>query len=70
MIIVILAISGWFFFSSPSEFLFAIILFFMMRVGHPEPLDDSPLDFKRKIIAVLTLLIFALSFMPFPIQIK
>ena len=70
VVIVILAISGWFFFSSPSGFLFAIILFFMMRVGHPEPLDDSPLDFKRKLIAVLTLLIFVLSFMPFPIQIK
>jgi len=50
--------------------LFAIILFFMMRVGHPAPIDDSPLDFKRKIVAALTLLIFILSFTPFPIQIK
>ncbi len=70
VVMIILAVSGWYFFNSPSGFLFAIILFFMMRVGHPEPLDDSPLDFKRKLIAVLTLLIFALSFMPFPIQIK
>ena len=70
VVVVILAISGWFFFNSPSGFLFAIILFFMMRVGHPEPIDDSPLDFKRKVIAILTLLIFILSFTPFPIQIK
>jgi len=70
VVMVILSISGWYFFNSPSGFLFAIILFFMMRVGHPAPLDDSPLDFKRKIIAVLTLLIFILCFMPFPIQIR
>lgn len=70
VVMVILSASGWYFFNSPSGFLFAVILFFMMRVGHPAPLDDSPLDFKRKVIAVLTLLIFALSFIPFPIQIK
>ncbi|CAN5347891.1 hypothetical protein BH10ACI1_BH10ACI1_02430 [soil metagenome] len=70
VIVVALAISGWFLYGSPSGFLFAIILFFMMRVRHPEPLDDAPLDFKRKIIAVLTLLIFILSFTPFPIQIR
>jgi membrane-associated protease RseP (regulator of RpoE activity) len=70
VVMVILSISGWFYFNSPSGFLFAVILFFMMRVGHPAPLDDSPLDFKRKLIAVLTLLIFILSFMPFPIQIR
>ncbi len=70
VVVVILAISGWFFYNSPSGFLFAIILFFMMRVRHPEPLDDSPLDFKRKVIAILTLLIFVLSFTPFPIQIR
>jgi membrane-associated protease RseP (regulator of RpoE activity) len=42
----------------------------MMKVGHPQPLDNSPLDFKRKIIALLVLLIFILSFVPFPIQVK
>ncbi|HEX8638567.1 MAG TPA: site-2 protease family protein [Pyrinomonadaceae bacterium] len=65
-----LSIAGWFLYNSPSGFLFAIILAVMMRVRHPEPLDDAPLDGKRKIIAVLTLLIFALCFSPFPIQIK
>jgi membrane-associated protease RseP (regulator of RpoE activity) len=66
----ILAISGWFLYNSPSGFLFAILLGVMMRVGHPEPYDTTPLDFKRKIIALLTLLIFVLCFAPFPIQVK
>lgn len=65
-----LAISGWFLYNSPSGFLFAIILGVMLRLGHPEPYDLSPLDFKRKIVAVLTLLIFVLCFVPFPIQVK
>ena len=65
-----LAIAGWFYHNSPSGFLFAVLLGVMMRVGHPEPYDTAPLDFKRKVVAVLTLLIFALCFVPFPIQIK
>ena len=66
----VLAISGWFLYNSPSGFLFAILLGVMMRVGHPEPYDDSPLDFKRKIVAFLTFLIFVLCFTPFPIQVR
>lgn len=67
---VTLSILGWFLYNSPSGFLFAIILGVMMRVRHPEPLDDAPLDAKRKVIAVLTFIIFILCFSPFPIQIK
>lgn len=66
----VLAISGWFLYNSPSGFLFAVILGVMLRLGHPEPYDLSPLDFKRKVIAALTLLIFVLCFIPFPIQVK
>jgi membrane-associated protease RseP (regulator of RpoE activity) len=66
---VVLSLLGWFLYSSPSGFLFAILLGVMMRVSHPEPLDDTPLDLRRKVIAVLTVLIFILSFTPFPIQI-
>jgi membrane-associated protease RseP (regulator of RpoE activity) len=61
---------GWYFYNSPSGFLFTILLGIMMRVGHPEPLDDTPLNFKRKVIAFLTLVIFILCFTPFPIQIR
>jgi hypothetical protein len=42
----------------------------MMRIRHPAPFDQTPLDAKRKIIAVLTFVIFVLCFVPFPIQIS
>lgn len=60
---------GWAVFGSPSGILFTILLGVMLKIRHPEPLDNAPLDFKRKIIALLTLIIFILSFVPFPIQI-
>jgi membrane-associated protease RseP (regulator of RpoE activity) len=65
-----ITVLGWFFYNSPSGLLFTILLAVMMRVGHPEPLDNSPLNFNRKLVAVLTLLIFVLCFVPFPVQIK
>lgn len=64
------SVLGMYFFSSPSGFLFAIILAVMMRIKHPEPWDQTPLDAKRKVIAFLTLIIFVLCFVPFPIQIN
>ena len=70
VVMLALSIAGWFLYNSPSGFLFAVILAVMMRVRHPEPMDNAPLDGKRKIIAVLTLVIFILCFSPFPIQIK
>lgn len=70
VVMAILSIIGWIYFNSPSGFLFAIILAAMLRVHHPQPLDDAPLDFKRKLIAVLTLLIFIVSFSPFPVKIS
>lgn len=70
VIMVILSLIGWYFYSSPGTILFTILLGVMMRIKHPAPLDDSPLDFKRKVIAFLTLLIFILCFVPFPIQIR
>jgi len=69
-VMTVMSLLGWFLYSSPSGFLFAVLLAVMMRVGHPEPLDDAPLNFTRKVIAVLTLVIFILCFVPFPIQIK
>ncbi len=65
-----ISIFGWILYSSPSGFLFVILLGVMMRVGHPEPLDDAPLNSARILIAVLTLAIFIVSFVPFPIQIR
>jgi len=65
-----LSIVGMYFFGSPSGFLIAIILGIMMRIKHPRPFDQTPLDTKRKIVAFATLLIFILCFVPFPIQIN
>ncbi len=66
----LISLAGWFIYNSPSGFLFVVLLGVMMRVSHPEPYDDTPLNFTRKLIAVLTLIIFILCFVPFPIQIK
>jgi hypothetical protein len=64
-----LAILGMLIYSSPAGFLFAIVLGIMMRVPHPQPWDGTPLDTKRNVIAVLTLVIFVFCFLPFPIYI-
>ncbi len=69
-VMVVLAIAGFYFYNSPSGLLFAVLLGIMMRIRHPEPLDTTPLDFKRIIVAILTLLIFVLCFTPFPIQVR
>lgn len=64
-----LSVIGLVYFNSPSGFLIAILLGIMMRIRHPEPWDDAPLDAKRRLLAVVTLAIFVLSFVPFPIKI-
>jgi len=64
-----ISIIGMIVYHSPSGFLIAILLGIMMRVPHPQPWDDTPLDMKRKVIAVATLIIFVLCFVPFPIRI-
>jgi membrane-associated protease RseP (regulator of RpoE activity) len=65
-----LSILGLYFFNSPSGFLIAVILGVMMKIRHPRPWDITPLDGKRKFIAFLTLMIFVLCFVPFPIRIS
>jgi hypothetical protein len=38
---------------------------------HPQPLDEhDPLGTARKLVALLTLLVCALSFLPFPLTLK
>lgn len=47
--------------------LWAILLIFIMRVKHPVPLDyDIPLDRKREIIGIIMLILFIVTFIPFP----
>jgi membrane-associated protease RseP (regulator of RpoE activity) len=48
-------------------FLWAGIIFFLIGVGHPPPLNDLvPLDFKRRLVAYAVILIFVILFMPTP----
>ncbi|HLA95571.1 MAG TPA: site-2 protease family protein [Pyrinomonadaceae bacterium] len=70
VVMAVLSILGWFVYGSPSGFLIAVLLGVMMRVKHPQPWDQTPLDGKRKLIAAFTLLIFILSFVPFPLQLN
>jgi membrane-associated protease RseP (regulator of RpoE activity) len=65
-----LAIAGWVWYSSPSGFLYAVLLAVILRVRHPQVVDETePLDRTRFIVALLTLAVFVLSFLPFPIKI-
>lgn len=65
----VLAILGWFWHSSPSGFLYTVLLAVMLWVGHPQPQVMEPLGAKRIWIAIVTLVVFVLSFWPFPITI-
>ncbi len=66
----ILAILGLWWHHSPSGFLYAVLLGVMLRLHHPQPQIMEPLGTKRVLIAILTLLVFVLSFWPFPITIS
>lgn len=69
IIMAALAVLGWFWHGSPSGFLYAVLLAVMLRVRHPQAEDATPLDRPRLLVALLTLLVFALCFLPFPITI-
>ena len=68
-VMAVLSVVGFYYFNSPAGILIAVLLGFMMRVGHPRPWDETPLDGKRKVVALATLIIFVLCFVPFPIKI-
>ena len=65
----ILAVLGFWWHHSPSGFLYTVLLAIMLRIPHPAPAIMEPLGTKRTVIAVLTLIVFILSFWPFPITI-
>src|SRR5215467_1127967 len=68
--VVVLAILGFWWHNSPSGFLYAVLLGIMMKVPHPAPGIMEPLGTKRTVIALITLVVFALCFWPFPISIR
>ena len=66
----VLAVLGYLWHNSPSGFLYVVLLGVMLRVPHPEPYTMDPLGPTRRLIALLTLLVFILCFWPFPITIQ
>ena len=68
---VALAPLGWLWHGVPSGFLYVVLLFVMLRLPHPQPVDDGDtLGAARIAVALVTLLVFALSFIPFPLTIR
>jgi membrane-associated protease RseP (regulator of RpoE activity) len=66
-----LAPLGWLWHGVPSGFLYVVLLFVMLRLPHPQPLDErDALGTPRIVVALVTLLVFLLCFIPFPLTIK
>jgi len=70
VVVAVLAVLGFWLHGSPSGFLYTVLLAVMMRLPHPQPGVMEPLGTKRIIIAIVTLIVFALCFLPFPITIS
>lgn len=64
-----ISVLGWLWHGSPSGFVYVALLAVMLRVRHPQPEQMEPLGIARTIIAVVTLIVFVLCFLPFPITI-
>lgn len=65
-----LAVFGWTIHHAPSGFVYTLLLLVMLRVRHPHTDDDhAALERPRIALALATLLIFILSFLPFPITV-
>ncbi|MGI9104865.1 MAG: site-2 protease family protein [Pyrinomonadaceae bacterium] len=67
----LLALLGWRWHGSPGGFLYALLLLVMLRVPHPQAQDERDrLGRPRLIVALLTLVVFLLSFQMFPLTIS
>ncbi len=51
----------------PVYFLWALVLLFLLKVGHPPVIEEEPLGKGRVALAILAVLVFLFCFMPFPI---
>ena len=65
--VAVMSVLGFIWHGSPSGFLYTVLLAVMLRVRHPAPDEMEPLGRGRAIVAIITLIVFALSFVPFPI---
>ncbi len=65
-----LAFLGWRWHGVPSGFVYAVLLFVMLRVRHPQAEDErTPLGRARQLVALATLAVFLLCFELFPLTI-
>ncbi|MFI5263481.1 MAG: site-2 protease family protein, partial [Candidatus Kapaibacterium sp.] len=53
-----------------SWIFWVVMIVFVIKFRHPSAIDESPMDLKRKIIGVITILIFILSFTPSPLVLE
>jgi len=67
VVVAVTAVLGFIWHGSPSGFLYTLLLLVMLKVRHPAPEAMEPLGRGRTIVAIVTLIVFALSFVPFPI---
>lgn len=68
--ILVLAPLGWVWHGTLSGLVYALLLFIMLRVRHPQATDETDLLAHVRIrLAIATLIVFLLSFTPFPITI-
>ena len=65
----LISVLGWLWHGSPSGFLYVLLLAVMLQVRHPPPEHTEPLGRARTMIGIITLVVFALCFLPFPITI-
>lgn len=65
----LISVLGWLWHRSPSGFLYVALLAVMLRVRHPAPEIMEPLGRARIVIGIITLMVFVLCFLPFPITI-
>ncbi len=66
----LISVLGWLWHGSPGGFVYVILLAVMLRVRHPQPEQMEPLGLMRVLIGIVTLLVFVLCFLPFPITIS
>src|SRR5260370_19854440 len=69
VLMLVITVCGWLWYHSPAMLLYVVLLAVMLRVRHPQPEQMEPLGTTRVAIGILTLLVFVLCFLPFPITI-
>ena len=64
------AVLGWLWHGTPGGIIYALLLFVMLRVRHPQAGDEfETLGRARSLVALVTLVVFLLSFQPFPVSV-